>query len=89
MVTKANKKKPYTRTGKAIEGGYYPYPKRYEISIKSNERGAVQIHRTNENFNGWELYGHLRMILLDLEKQLSYSTEASDLLEKRDNHAKD
>lgn len=96
MVTKTNKqKKPYRRTGKTVAAGYYPYPKRYELLIEPNERGVIQVHRTNENFNAYELYGHLRMILLDVERQLSYSTEnTTPLLEKiykdaGDNHAKD
>lgn len=93
MASKTSKKqKPYTRTGKTIAGGRYAYPKRYEILVTSNGPQDVKISRTNENFNGWELYGHLRMVLLDLERQLGYSTEpSSELLEKRtgDNHAQD
>ena len=79
----ATKKKPYKRTGKGIAQGFYAYPKRYEIRIEPDSDGVVKIHRTNENFGAYELYGHLRMVLLDIEKQLTYSTVDSELLEKQ------
>lgn len=80
------KSKPHKRSGKAIAGGIFAYPKRWEIRIEPDADGIVRIYRTNENLNAYELYGHLRMVLLDIERQLSYSTSepgATELLEKR------
>lgn len=79
------KSKSYRRSGKAVAGGMYVYPKRWEIRIEPDTDGVVRVHRVNENFNAYELYGHLRMALLDIERQLSYSTfesSTTELLEK-------
>lgn len=85
MTTKTRKQKPYKRTGTAVKGGeYYPYPKRWEIVIEPDAEGTVRINRKNENFNAYELYGHLRLVVLDLERQLSYKTLESELLEKQE-----
>jgi hypothetical protein len=86
-ATSKQKPKPYKRSGKAVAGGDYVYPKRWEIRIEPDTDGVVRVRRVNENFNAYELYGHLRMALLDIERQLSYSTSESsttELLEKQE-----
>lgn len=47
------------------------YPKRYEVVVEDGAaNGGVTIKRTCENMTSWELYGLLRMLLLEIERQM-------------------
>lgn len=46
------------------------YPKRYEVVIEKGADKTVLITRRSENMTCWELYGLLRMLLLEIERQM-------------------
>lgn len=72
----SSKKRVVRRVGKARRPRYYDYPKRYEMIVDIDESSdAVILSRRSENFSAHELYGLLRMTLLDIERQLLIKPE--------------
>lgn len=78
MPKSTKKKRPskiVKRTGTAAKPHrFYDYPKTYQLKITVSDDGErLFINSTSTNFSGHELYGFLRMTLLEIERQLLIS----------------
>ena len=64
-----------TKRGKAKPMPIPVYPKRYSVEVTLNDDGSTLISRTAENFNAWELYGMMKLLMLEIERQMSINPE--------------
>jgi hypothetical protein len=48
----------------------FQYPKRYEVVVDLIDDDRITITRRAENLSAHELYGLLRMLMLEIERQI-------------------
>jgi hypothetical protein len=77
MVKKQiNPSRKLTKRGKAKLMPTPFYPKRYSVEVTLNESGDdTTITRSCENFSAWELYGMLKLVMLEIERQMKIRPE--------------